>query len=283
MATIIHGNTGRDVYPEVLTKIRLFGVSRPSRNGPTRDLGHVTIALDGPYDALALGLNRGLSRRVAAAEAIQLIGGFSDPDWLVERAPGLSPYREPSGVFWGAYGVRIGRQLRDVVRKLRADPWTRQAVVTLWDPDLDNESARLDYPCTVALGFVMRPTPSGGRELDLNVTMRSNDAWLGLPYDVFQFTQIQHTVAHVLSLWPGRYTHTAWSLHMYDRDVEASHRVTADGDESRFDPTGFGEPDVFIDVDEVVRRARVVALTPEKIDWELTPSERWYCDVLHKA
>lgn len=281
MATVIHGVDGRGVYADVLTKLRLFGHSRDSRNGPTRDLGHTTIVLDEPFRALPLGTGRGLSQKVAAAEAIQLIGGFSDPEWLVQRAPRMSEYRQPSGEFWGAYGARIGWQVRDVVTKLRADPDTRQAVVTLWDPYHDNEPDKLDYPCTVALGFELRRTYTGSRrQLNMNVLMRSNDAWLGLPYDVFQFTQLQHTVRRLLGANHGTYTHTAWSLHMYDADVEASHRVTAPSlDETFFDPTGIGELNT--NVVDVVRRARTIALSPEKVDWQLTESERWYLDVLH--
>lgn len=279
MATVIHARDGRTAYVDVITKLRLFGVSRPSRNGPTRDLGHTTIILDEPCDALPIDVGRGLSERIAALEAIQLVGAFSDPDWLVERAPQLSPYREPSGAFWGAYGRRIGWQIRDAVAKLRADPWTRQAVATLWDPMYDNYPEKRDYPCTVALGFTLQPSFTDSR-LNMHVTMRSNDAWLGLPYDMFQFTQLFQTVCRCLDVRPGTYTHTAWSLHLYDRDVDRTYDVALAGDTGyRFDPTGFGEPNMsFTDVSQ---RAHVIALTPDKIDWELTPSERWYRDAIH--
>lgn len=279
MATVIHANDGRTAYVDVITKLRLFGVGRPSRNGPTRDLGHTTIILDEPYSALPLGVGRKLSERIAALEAIQLIGAFSDPEWLVERAPQLSPYREPSGVFWGAYGRRISRQIRDIVSKLRADPWTRQAVATLWDPMYDNQPEKRDYPCTVTLGFTQQPTFIGNR-LDMHVTMRSNDAWLGLPYDMFQFTQLFQTVCRTLDVRPGQYNHTAWSLHLYDQDVDQTHDVALTGnDEYRFDPTGIGETNM--SYTEIVNRARVIARNPNEIDWELTPSERWYRDVIH--
>lgn len=284
MATIIHGRTGRDVYVDVLSKIRLFGRSRPSRNGPTRDLGHVTIVLDEPFDALPVGVGRNVSERVAAAEAIQLIGAFSDPEWLIERAPQMHPYREPDGRFWGAYGARIGVQISGVVRKLRADPWTRQAVATLWHDERDGHVAyagKLDYPCTVALGFIMQIQFTGASQLDMNVIMRSNDAWLGLPYDMFQFTQLQWTVARMLGVAVGRYYHTAWSLHLYERDLEASHAVVAPSEPTVFDPSGIGVPN--LEVADVIYRARTIARDPSAIEWELTPSERWYRDVLHKA
>jgi thymidylate synthase len=280
MATVIHANDGRTAYVDILNKLRLFGHARPSRNGPTRDLGHTTIILDEPYRALPVDTGRGLSERIAALEAIQLIGAFSAPDWLVEKAPQLSPYREPSGAFWGAYGRRIDDQIRDVVSKLRADRWTRQAVATLWDPSRDNLLEKRDYPCTVALGFTTQPTFTSN-QLNMHVTMRSNDAWLGLPYDMFQFTQLFQTVCRMLDTRPGTYTHTAWSLHLYDRDVDRTYDVAlADDAGYRFDPTGIGEPNMsFADVSN---RAQIIALEPEKIDWDLSKSEKWYCEAIHE-
>ena len=221
--------------------------------------------------------------KIAAVEAIQLVGAFNRPEWVVEKAPKLAPYREPSGEFWGAYGLRIDDQVFELVNKLRTDPWTRQAVAVLWDHFMDNVPDKLDYPCTVALGFMIRETVSRTRRLDMHVTMRSNDAWLGLPYDMFQFTQLQHTVARVLGVSPGTYTHTAWSLHLYERDLEASYEVTIPLEaSSHFDPTGLGEPNMTNGYEDATWRARMIALEPELISWQLTPSERWYRDVIHK-
>jgi thymidylate synthase len=281
MATVIHANDGRSAYVDVLKKIQLFGYTRPSRNGDTRELGHTMIVLDDPHQALPRGVGRNVSEKIAALEAIQLIGAFTDPDWLVERAPQLSPYREPSGVFWGAYGRRIYGQIAAVVRKLQADPNTRQAVATLWDPNFDNDPGKLDYPCTVALGCNLRGTFAGRQILDFNVTMRSNDAWLGLPYDMFQFTQLHQTIARVLDVLPGRYTHTAWSMHLYHKDLKTAHDIMLWEEDHAFDPTGIGETGM--SYPEIGHRARVIALYPDKIDWELTPSERWYRDIIHGA
>lgn len=187
---------------------------------------------------------------------------------------------EPSGEFWGAYGARVEVQVYEVVRKLQVDPWTRQAVIVLWDRFLDNIPDKRDYPCTVALGFTLVEQFSGRRQLDMNVTMRSNDAWLGLPYDMFQFTQLQHTVARVLGVATGVYRHTAWSMHLYETNLEESHHVSIGGRSSHFDPVGIG--DAQCTYEEVARRARTIALFPDEIDWDLTPSERWYRDTLHR-
>ena len=209
-----------------------------------------------------------------------MIGGFSDPTWAVKHAPGLKPYAEPNGEFYGAYGQRIGRQLSEVHAKLRGFPLTRQAIITLWDPAKDNEPNHMDYPCTIAIGFSL--TGHALDRLNMRVQMRSNDAWLGLPYDLFQFGQLQLTLANVLGVTPGRYTHSAWSLHLYEHDVPESYNVVesppiALGDAFRArQPIGFGcATDSIEQVQAIVR-----AIVAGSASVNPTDSERWYVDAL---
>lgn len=242
-------------------------------------------------------MGRGVNAAIGAAEALQLIGGFSDPEWLCKIAPAFEKFREdislssgghPIGEltfpwFHGAYGTRVAAhdQLRSVVARLHSEPHTRQAVVTLWDPEVDVQPLHLDYPCTVALGFSVT-----GRRLNARVTMRSNDAWLGLPYDMFQFTQLQLTLCHILALSPGTYTHTAWSLHLYEENVAASYEVVdrATDGEPIYHPAGIGHPgggnldDVLRELTHVQTRAADLRNGRELVD--ATDSERWYLDVL---
>ena len=49
--------------------------------------------------------------------------------------------------------------------------------------------------------------------------MRSNDIWMGFPYDVFQFTAMQILLSMQLGVELGTYTHISGSLHLYERDL----------------------------------------------------------------
>jgi thymidylate synthase len=211
-----------DAYPVVLAQVLHRGKKRAARGLPTRDAGMMTISLESPEYAMLAGLRPSYGTRVAAAEAIQLIGGFHDPQLMLDASPRFAEYMEPEGHFHGAYGLRVGNQVYQAIRKMMADPDTRQAVVTLWNPMLDNKSNKRDYPCTVALRFEL-----DAEMLNMDVLMRSNDAWLGLPYDLFQFTQLQYTVADAFQAIPGRYRHTAWSMHLYERDIEEAEYVAS--------------------------------------------------------
>jgi thymidylate synthase len=270
---------GREAYPDLLAYVRDEGDVRSPRGLKTYDVGYTTVELLSPYNALVIGMGRKLSKRIAAAEAIQLIGGFTNPQLLLSASPAFARYIEPSGNFWGAYGGRIalGAQLPAVVRKLTDDPDTRQAIITLWNPHLDNQVGKNDYPCTVALGFSIKQG-----KLELDVTMRSNDVWHGFPYDIFQFTQLQQTVANVLGREPGRYRHHTYSLHLYAEDVVEAEKVYTGHIDKKPDflPLGLVNG-AFPSIAQVMARARMIASNDDIINE--SASERWYRDALHPA
>lgn len=212
MATVIYGEDGPAAYLNLVRQVIKDGRKRAPRNESTRDLGLTVVEILNPRRAYPVGVGRGLNRRIVAAEAVQLVGAFSDPDLL---GPSFDPYKEADGRLWGAYGDRIRYQLVDVVRKLKHDHDTRQAVISLWDPALDNVPFKHDYPCTLVLTFSL-----GERGVDLDVIMRSQDVWLGTPYDWGQFSVLLMTVAELVGQPVGTYRHTTLSTHIYERNVE---------------------------------------------------------------
>ena len=103
-------------------------------------------------------------------------------------------------------------QIGYVLDLLKNNPNTRQAVIHIKEPS--NEESK-DVNCTVCLQFFIRDS-----KLYMTTYMRSNDLWMGFPYDVFQFTNLQIMIAMILGLEIGTYTHIAGSLHLYERNVK---------------------------------------------------------------
>ena len=95
--------------------------------------------------------------------------------------------------------------------ELKANSNSRRAVIHIKEAS-DKDSK--DVNCTVSLQFFIRDN-----KLYLTTYMRSNDLWLGFPYDVFQFTAMQILMSMELGLDLGTYTHIAGSLHLYERNL----------------------------------------------------------------
>jgi len=159
------------------------------------------------------------------AEALYLLSG-GDGDWIFDYNQRLRQFTD-NGVLHGAYGPRLRAwcgvdQLAEVRKRLRDDPSSRRACVVLYDPARDFRDAK-DIPCTVTTHFLVRDG-----KLNATTFMRSQDLWLGFPYDVFSFTLLQEVIARSLDLEPGVYTHITSSLHLYESDLQ---RAASEGDD----------------------------------------------------
>lgn len=113
---------------------------------------------------------------------------------------------------------------------LLANKNTRQAVIHIKEARNIISNPTKDLNCTIALQFFIR-----NNKLDLIVTMRSNDVWLGLPYDLFNFTCMQMQMAMELGIDVGTYYHNAGSLHMYRNDFNKLKEVSYDSRATKHD------------------------------------------------
>ena len=167
--------------------LRLLDEVRRQKDGPsprgmsTREIiGHTSMVdMGSPIVDLP---ERRLSYKFMGAEALWILSGSREIHFHRQISDKLARYSDDSWSLSGAYGPQFLSQYRYVVDCLSNDMDTRQAVITLWSP---NPRPSKDIPCTVAMQFLIRD-----QWLHLNVSMRSSDAWMGWPYDVFSFTMM---------------------------------------------------------------------------------------------
>lgn len=212
MAQLFRGETGDEVYLDLLQQVNDRGDEVSPRGQRTRELLDVTIELRQPHLAPPLAVRSNFNHGIAAAETVQLLAGVSCLNQLDQVSRGRFSRFADNGRLRGAYGPRLNDQLLAVETRLHADPDTRQAIAVLWDRD---EPITRDVPCTLSLTFRIRRN-----RLDLKVHMRSNDVILGVPYDWYVFSRVQLAMAECLGREPGSYVHHVDSLHLYDRDWE---------------------------------------------------------------
>ena len=132
---------------------------------------------------------RKLGYRFLPAEAAWIISGYNTVDDIKHYSKAISNFSDDGAFFFGAYGPRIKDQLPHIIRALRSDFDSRQAVLTIWR---ESPPASKDIPCTVSLQWTIRDN-----ELHCFANMRSSDGWLGVPYDWFNFSM----VSAYLLLW----------------------------------------------------------------------------------
>jgi thymidylate synthase len=195
------------------------------RGMPTREVLDVQLRLTRPRARLLYAPPaRIINPAFAAAETVWLLSG-TDAPWIYDYNAQLRQYAD-DGVLRGAYGPRMRNwggevdQLHRVVSLLREDPDSRRAVIQLYDPARD-AAGHKDVPCTLGFRFQLR-----GGLLHMSTTMRGQDVWTGLPYDLFFFTTLHELVAGWLDADPGIYHHHVGSLHIYEHDLAKSDALT---------------------------------------------------------
>jgi len=210
-------------WRRTLTQLLAEGAQIAPRGKPTLELSHHTINVDMRFPVLTVPERR-LSYRFMVAEAYWILTGDNSVAGIAPWNERIAQFSDNGQTFFGAYGPRIAEQMDYVVDKLRTDRETRQACLTIWRP---NPPPTKDYPCTVAVVFSIRD----GR-LSNHVFMRSNDVWLGMPYDVFNFSMLAHLVCCWLNhgkpdaapdlVSPGTLYLTAASSHLYEEHWPAA-------------------------------------------------------------
>lgn len=210
------------------------GIQSTPRGKSTREIADVvTMRIVKPDECFPMGgTSRTFRHAITAAEGLSLIGQVSVPELILDRVKAFRPFLNGS-IFWGAYGPRVAGDLGELVSLLMRDLDSRQAVVSIYDSDRDlGRPEVVDVPCTVALQFRVRGNDLADwrrtPRLDMWTMMRSNDAWLGLPYDFGQFTLLMSVVSWAIGIRMGVYTHSAGSLHLYQRDLEKADHVQAE-------------------------------------------------------
>jgi hypothetical protein len=163
----------------------------------------------------------GRGHRFMMAEAAWILSGDNRLSTIFPFAKALAGLSDDGRTMGGAYGPPFVDQVSYVQRAIEGDLASRQAVITIWRPR--PQLGGKDVPCTVALQWLVRSDLEGQATLHCVATMRSSDAWMGLPFDVFTFSAMSAFIALALrpkvgDLALGLLTLTAGSQHLYQVD-----------------------------------------------------------------
>lgn len=215
-------DTFGDVYQELIQEVA-SGYPRECRyahdvnaeNHPTSELTLtskcVQFTVNYPTFCCYKNKIRQPSYNVGLKEGMMLFSNSRNVDYV----PWYRPFSRDGKTSYSMYGQFINPQIENIVYKLKNAPHTRQCVFTIynmninvWDGDIT------DVPCTLMGIFDIRKE-LGMNYLDLTIMMRSNDLFLGTPYNMMMFSYLMQVIANELRIHCGHYTHFVNNLHIY--------------------------------------------------------------------
>ncbi|MHA6886699.1 thymidylate synthase [Ralstonia pseudosolanacearum] len=209
-------------------------------------------------------------------EFLWYVAGSNELSFIQYYISRYDEFSDDLSTVHGAYGPRLFNmrgvdQVRNVIEKLNRNNDTRRAVIQLFNAEdlgCDVAVGRKDIPCTCTMQFSLR-----ARQLHMFVTMRSNDAYLGLPHDVFAFTMLQEIVARAVGAELGTYKHAVGSLHLYSKNTDQATKYVDEGLQERIAmpsmPVGDPQPalSALVEAEREIRLGQAVNVSQFEPYW----------------
>jgi thymidylate synthase len=258
-----------ELYPALLKA----GARNKGTRGDTLEMLGVSLRISKPRARLSRSENRGKPFS-ALGELLWYLSGSDKLDFIQPYVPQYE-HEATDGVIHGAYGPRLFamrgsvNQIVNVTKLLEKRPASRRAALQLFNAE-DIASEHKEIPCTTTLQFLLRDN-----SLHLSVTLRSNDAYWGLPHDVFCFTMLQEMMARRLGVKLGEYYQYVGSMHIYDTFLKKAEQYIAEGYQKTVEMPSMPEGNPFVAVETLLLAEARIRKGERVTPQELTSDPYW--------
>jgi len=196
-------------------------------NYSTREITNYSYSLTNLYKVDYLFFADPKARTWADAEFADRI----DPNYI---NPGLAwklreyiwkEFLNEEGRFDYSYNNRMRFSINAVVKELRCNPDSRQAIISIWNAQIDslNLGGKKRIPCSMYYQVLIRDN-----KVNLIYNQRSADVVTHFGNDVYLAWRLMLYIAAEIEMRPGYLFHNIGSLHAYKKDWPTLKRCIED-------------------------------------------------------
>ena len=128
------------------------------------------------------------------------------------------------GDFWRHWPTRNPDktidQLRWLINEIKADPYARNAVVSVWNPEYMYAMAAPGAAARFPICHNMYQVNIKHGKVCLHLYQRSADIFLGVPFNIGSYALLTMVIAKILGREPGEFIHTFGDVHIYENHIE---------------------------------------------------------------
>ncbi len=211
-------------YLQFLRHIRTHGIRKEDRTG-TGTLSVFGYQMRFPLDAgFPLVTTKKLHLKSVIHEMLWFLSGDTNTKYLNDNGVRIwNEWAGPDGELGPVYGAqwRAWRttdgasidQISDLIRQIKTNPDSRRLIVSAWNV---GELPKMALPpCHAFFQFYV----AGGR-LSCQLTQRSCDALLGVPFNIAEYALLTHMVAQQCDLGVGDFIWCGGDCHIYLNHLE---------------------------------------------------------------
>lgn len=211
-------------YLDLLAHVRDHGARKEDRTGTgTKSVFGWQMRFD-MADGFPLVTTKKVYFKGLAVEMLWLLKGETNIRFLVENnvhiwdawadeKGDLGPVYGKQWVAWEGPDGQPINQIARVVESIRTNPDSRRHIVNAWNvSDVDRMALP---PCHMFFQFYV----AEGR-LSCQLYVRSNDLFLGAPFNIAEYALLLHMMAQQCDLEPGELVYTIGDAHIYVNHLE---------------------------------------------------------------
>ena len=116
---------------------------------------------------------------------------------------------------WEGTNGKTYDQIKWVINEIKNNPNSRRLLVNAWAVDSVYEGLMQLPPCHFCFQFYVLEG-----KLSCMFNMRSNDVFLGLPFNIASYALLTHLIAHECGLEVGDLIYTGADVHIYSNHIE---------------------------------------------------------------
>ena len=219
-------------YTELLRDILENGIDDDDRTGTgTRKVTGRQVRFEVDANNFPIVTKKKIVWNSLWTELVWFIQGRTNTDFLHEHGVHIwDQWQDENGELGpGVYG-KMWRdwngtdQLQQVVNGLRENPASRRHLVSAWNVD-EIPNTNLP-PCHVMYQFISKPrTECDGRKLDIVVTQRSSDTFIGACFNWSSYATLLILISKITDHEPGEVIWNGGDVHLYQNHFGQARKV----------------------------------------------------------
>lgn len=210
-------NSFEKQYSDVLSHCLKKGEKVIGRNGKTRQISGAQIKAN-LNEGFPIVTGKQIFPKSCFIETEWLLKGLTNVKWLNERGVKIwDQWADENGELGPVYGHQLlnfngVNQINNIIQEAKKNKYSRRLVCSMWNP-VDLNKMNLP-PCHYAFQFVVF-----ANKVDIVVSMRSLDLFIGLPYDIVMYSTILVSFAKELNIDANEVIINAANAHVYEEHV----------------------------------------------------------------